>query len=166
MDNVNRSMTLGIESTEASAEKHAARMAGRAGFARRRANRGLMPWMPIVSITIAVLVRRRRLPVPEGQTRKAGIARSCTRARRLDVHYAVARRFPRPDAGADGFILPPLLHALVRPDASQRRRVRRRSQFHPAFHARCHVSISLKITFYYVLLAVPVTQIAGLASRC
>ncbi len=162
-ENVNRSIQLGLQSTEESARQVQSRWLNELDSPTRRTNRGPMPWTRIVLLSMAVLAvaaalgwlkaRREKLGLLDAAQERAGwmfimpwlVGFLALTLGPMVLSFLLA--FTR-WAG-----LTPLADATFVGTAN----------FKELFAHDVTFPISLKVTFYFVLLAVPVTQIAGLA---
>ncbi|HEX4053938.1 MAG TPA: extracellular solute-binding protein [Tepidisphaeraceae bacterium] len=162
-DNLNRSIQLGLESTEQAAKDVQRRWLYELDSPTRSTQRGLMPWKKIILFTIAVLAAAVGLLWLKARKEKLGT---------LDAAQERAGwMFIMPWlAGFLALTLGPMVLSFLLAftrwagltplgDAAYVGT----ANFKELFTHDVTFPISLKVTTYYVLLAVPVTQLAGLA---
>ncbi len=162
-DNLNRSIQLGLESTEQAAQDVQRRWLYELDSPTRSTQRGLMPWKQIILFTVAILAAAAGLLWLKARQEKLGT---------LDIAQQRAGwMFIMPWlAGFLALTLGPMVLSFLLAftrwsgltplgDAAYIGT----ANFQELFTHDVTFPISLKVTTYYVLLAVPVTQVAGLA---
>lgn len=162
-NDINRSITLGLESTETSAQTVQRDWLNELDSPTRRADRGLMPWPRIVSIALVVLAVAAFISWLKARREKlGGLDLAQERAGWMFIMPWVV--------GFLALTLGPMVLSFLLSftrwtgltPLSDARFVGN-ANFSELFTKDITFPISLKVTTYYVLLAVPATQIAGLA---
>jgi ABC-type sugar transport system permease subunit/ABC-type glycerol-3-phosphate transport system substrate-binding protein len=162
-NDINRSISLGLESTETSARAVGRDWLNELDSPTRRADLGLMPWMRIVSITFVVLAAAAgTLWLKARREKLGGLDLAQERAGWMFIMpwlagFLALTLGPMVLSFLLSFTrwsgLTPLSDAAFVGGAN----------FTQLFTGDVTFPISLKVTTYYVLLAVPATQVAGLA---
>jgi ABC-type sugar transport system permease subunit/ABC-type glycerol-3-phosphate transport system substrate-binding protein len=160
---INRSISLGIESTETSARTFARDWLAELDSPTRRADLGLMPWTRILTITAVVLAVAAFISWLKARREKlGGLDLAQERAGWMFIMpwllgFLALTLGPMVLSFLLSFSrwsgLTPLGDAAFVGGAN----------FTELFKQDATFAISLKVTTYYVLLAVPATQVAGLA---
>jgi multiple sugar transport system permease protein len=162
-DDVFRSVRYGLESTEQTAKDVQRDWLNELDSPARRTNYGLMPWIPITAITVLILAGAAGVLLLKARREKLGA---------IDLAQERAGwMFIMPWLG--GFLaltLGPMILSFLLSftgwsglSSLGDAKFVGGANFAQLFTHDETFGVSLKVTFYYVLLAVPATQIAGLA---
>jgi multiple sugar transport system permease protein/multiple sugar transport system substrate-binding protein len=162
-DNLNRAIQLGLESTEQAARDVQSRWLYQLNSPTRTGQRGVMPWNRIILLALAVVAAAAGALWLKARREKLG---TLDRAQERAGWMFILPWF----AGFLALTLGPMVLSFLLAftkwsgltplgDAAYVGR----ANFTELFTHDVTFPISLKVTTYYVLLAVPITQIAGLA---